>query len=186
MKLLLKLRGETLLLRAVKVAASSGADQVVVVLGHEKVQLSAQLEGSNATVVVNPDYALGQSTSLRAALRVLDHECQGIVVIPADQPFVEAWHIRRLLSAAQACDKPIVASQAGSVVGAPVFYHRSAFPELQKITGDLGGRDLLRAHPDWVEIVRFEDRLMMWDVDTPRDYQKAVAESERANRPSPR
>lgn len=185
LKPILEVGGESLLRHAVKVAETSGADQVVVVLGHARERLERQLGGCRATVVVNPDYALGQSTSLRKGLDAVSAECEGVVVFPADQPFLEAEHLRELVAVAGTSQKPVVASEAGGIRGAPVFYHRRMFPQLNALTGDVGGRDLIRAHPEWVEVVCFDDARIMWDIDTPEDYRRAVAEHERSSAPPP-
>jgi len=52
-------------------ALSAGLDPVLVVLGHEKRRVQAELSGLPYTAVLNSDYARGMNTSLRAGIAAL-------------------------------------------------------------------------------------------------------------------
>ena len=173
-KLLLPWRGRSLLRRAVEAGVESGAADVVVVLGSEAERLAAEVPPGRARVIHNPDFAHGQSTSLRRGLAALAEDLAGAVCYPADQPFVTAAVIRQLVSAHQQTGRPIVVAEASGVRGAPVFFARSVFPLVMRIEGDQGARSLIQAHPELVVVERFDDADLMLDVDTPEDYQRLL------------
>jgi CTP:molybdopterin cytidylyltransferase MocA len=56
----------------------------------------------------------------------------------------------------------------------PVFITRSLFPALMIQEGDVGGAQYLRAHPESVEAVRFDDADLVRDVDRPEDYTRLL------------
>ena len=58
--------------------------------------------------------------------------------------------------------------------GVPVFITRSLFPALMIQEGDTGGAQYLRAHPESVEAVRFDDPDLIRDVDRPEDYARLL------------
>ena len=64
-KLLEPVGGEKMVRRVATVAMASGAKPVIVVTGHEAAAVAAALRGLAVTIVVNPAYADGLSTSLR-------------------------------------------------------------------------------------------------------------------------
>ena len=67
-KLLLDVGGEALVRRTVRRAVAAGLDPVVVVVGHEAERVTAELAGVPCRLVVNPDHASGQSSSLQAGI----------------------------------------------------------------------------------------------------------------------
>lgn len=181
-KLLLQWRAKSLLRRAVETAAESGAAERVVVLGDRADELAREVPRHLARVVVNPDFARGQSTSLRRGLSALSPEIEAAVCFPADQPFVTAAVIRRLVEAHALTGKPIVVAEAGGVRGAPLFLVRGLFAEAMSVQGDQGARALLRSLPELVHVEHFDDPDLMLDVDTPEDYAALTA---RAPAPPP-
>lgn len=70
-KALLPYRGRTFLETIVNTLREAGIERIAVVLGHhaEEIQRAVSLEG--VEVVVNPDYKLGQTSSLQCGLRAL-------------------------------------------------------------------------------------------------------------------
>src|SRR5439155_2780177 len=85
-KLLLPMEGGRPLIRlSVERVVAAGLDDVVVVLGRDAEAVAAALAGLPARTVVNPDYAEGQSTSLRAGLAALGPATEAVVVALGDQ-----------------------------------------------------------------------------------------------------
>ena len=70
-KLLESIGGEPMVRRAAAIALGSGAEPIVVVTGYEAASVGAALQGLGVTVILNPDYADGLSTSLRAGSKRL-------------------------------------------------------------------------------------------------------------------
>ena len=70
-KQLLPFRGSTLLECVVDSALASSLHRVVVVIGHKADELLPLLEKRPVTVVLNPRYASGQSSSLKSGLQAL-------------------------------------------------------------------------------------------------------------------
>jgi CTP:molybdopterin cytidylyltransferase MocA len=148
---------------------------VVVVLGSRAEELRNEVPPGVARVVVNRDFALGQSTSFRAGLAALVRSVDGAVCYPADQPFVTAQVIRRLVDAHQHSGRPVVVAEASGIRGAPVFLSRSVFSQAMAARGDQGARELVRSQPELVHVEHFDDPDLMLDIDTPDDYRALLA-----------
>lgn len=165
-KLLAELEGEALVRRVVRAALGSRLDQVVVVLGHAAAEIRHALAGFEVAWVRNPDYAVGQSTSVRAGLEQVASSMRAAVFLPADQPLVSSALIDRLIAAYEESGRPIVRPRAGGRPGAPILWDRSLFPELAEIVGDSGGRQLMARYAGEVLDVEIEDPRALADIDT--------------------
>lgn len=178
-KLLLEVDGEALVRRAVRAAVQSGVGRVVVVLGHEEARVRAALEGLPCTMVVNPDHAKGQGTSLRAGVRQVSIDADAVVFVLADMPFVSAAMIRGVVDRHQATRAPVVVSQYGEVqpntpsVAAvhapPTLFARALFAELLAVGDDQGAKDVARRHQREAEVVAWPAEASR-DLDVPADY----------------
>lgn len=173
-KQLLKFRGTSLLRRAIDTAVAVPTDQVIVVLGHAADALMHECEATRATVVLNDQWAEGLSTSLRGGLAAVASEARGVFIYPADMPLLTPEALRELAHRQQVSGRPAAMTEAGGVRGVPVFITRSLFPALMIQEGDMGGAQYLRAHPEAVEAVHFDDADLVRDVDRPEDYARLL------------
>jgi molybdenum cofactor cytidylyltransferase len=179
-KQLLPLRGRPLLQCVLDGAIASRLDEIVLVLGHRADEIREALalpEGSRVRAVVNADWARGQSTTLRLALRSASPTAAAAAILLGDQPGVEATLIDRVakafLDAGLPAARPVYSGADGSrVPGHPVFLARRIWSEVDKLGGDEGARTLLAARADWLLEVPVEGEPPA-DIDTWEDYQRA-------------
>jgi molybdenum cofactor cytidylyltransferase len=169
-KQLLPLAGKPLLAHVLENAAASALDEVVLVLGHEAEAIRAAVGERGARVVVNPDHAAGQSTSLRAGLAAVDPRADAALFLLGDQPGVGPAIVDALIRAFRAGGTPIVIPSYGGRRANPALFARALFPELERVAGDEGARGVVRAHADSVLVVPVGDGPTPGDVDTEEDY----------------
>ena len=171
-KQLLELGGRPLLQHAVDAAVEAGLEEVIVVLGHAADEVAAALRlPSGVRVVVNPDFKSGQASSLRAGLRELSAECRAAVILLADQPGVSYETVRAVADAHREEAGPVIQATYGGRPSHPVLFDRQVWPQLEAVEGDVGARDLLVQHPEWVTAVEVGG-LPPPDVDTWEDYRR--------------
>jgi len=123
-------------------------------------------------VVRNPCWAEGMSTSLRAAAQVARH---GLLVFLGDMPWVPEEGARAVL--AHVGDRPVALGFRGQR-GFPVYLPLSLRPEILKLSGDRGARDLLGNC--WV--LEWDHPGVVRDVDTPEDLTSPLADHVWADR----
>jgi len=172
-KQLLPWKESTLLEHVIDVALASGAEPVIVVLGHQADACRAALGDRPVQVVVNPDWAQGQSTSVRRGLAALPANVSGALFPLVDQPGVTPDIINALIERHQATLAPVVWPEYRGRRGNPVLFDRDAFPQLMRLTGDTGGRPVLQAYAGYAERVPVPDAGILFDIDTPDDYARA-------------
>jgi molybdenum cofactor cytidylyltransferase len=174
-KQLLELGGKAVLQHVLDAAAASRLDEILLVLGHAGRDIAARISLPARTgIVLNPEYAQGQSASLRAGLRALGPEAEATVVLLGDQPGVRAEAIDAVLWAWRAGEGPVVRASYEGRPGHPTLFDRSVWAELVQIRGDEGARGLLEAHPEWRSVAEAGGPAPE-DIDTEEDYARAKA-----------
>jgi molybdenum cofactor cytidylyltransferase len=172
-KQLLAIDGQPMVRRVVEAVCGAGLDQVVVVTGAHAGEVGRALVGLPVEVVLNSDWQVGMSTSLRAGLAALRPEIQAVFIVLADQPALTPQLLESLATRYRATGAPIVAPIHRRKRGNPVLFDRRLFPELLRVAGDQGGRAILARHAARVEQVEVEDTAVLFDVDTRQDYEEA-------------
>lgn len=171
-KLLLELQGKSIVRHVVENALGARLDEVLVVIGNEAARIREEIEQYPVRIVENPLFAGGQSTSLQAGMRRIQPDAEAVIILMADQPFVGPETIDAIVDRYQAERSLIVAPEYAGQIGAPVLFDRRLFPELLAASGDKGGRDIVRSHPDDVRVVRFDHSLAARDIDTWQEYEE--------------
>lgn len=98
-KLVAETEGKPIVLRVVEAALASRARPVIVVVGHASDAVKAALADCPITLVLNPDFASGLSSSLRLGLASTPIDSDGAVVLLGDMPKVTSSLIDELIAA---------------------------------------------------------------------------------------
>jgi molybdenum cofactor cytidylyltransferase len=170
-KLLFDLGGESVLRGAARRLLAGGLDPLLVVLGHEADKARAELDGLPCRVVLNPDYASGINSSLKAGVSALPAEVSATLVMLADMPFVTADMLAALVHRYRATTAPLVISDYAGVNAPPMLYDRSLFGELLTMTGEGCGRQVVKKHRHAAEVLTWPEAALT-DLDVPEDYAR--------------
>jgi CTP:molybdopterin cytidylyltransferase MocA len=145
-------------------------DPVVVVLGAaaDRVRQGIALRGARA--IVCDDWAEGMAASLRCGVAAVG-DCDWVVVTLGDQPRVTPQVIAAVIEHALSAPAGTTAVRAmyDGVPGHPVALARAMLPEVARLSGDVGARELLgRATVRTFEAAGLCDPA---DVDTPEELE---------------
>ena len=165
-----RLGGETLLQRAINAATEAVGPAIRVVLGAHAADIAVSLELQADQIAINPHWAEGMASSIRAGVQHLPGDCAGALFLLADQPFVTGTSLARLVSAWRTASEGIVASRYGSVIGAPCLFPRWCFAEFETLDGDEGARAVIARHPTRVRVVEHPEAAL--DIDTPQQLSE--------------
>jgi molybdenum cofactor cytidylyltransferase len=172
-KQLLPLLGRPLLEHIVAAACGSRLDEVVVVLGANHELILRRVRWGRARVVVNPDHASGMSSSLRTGILALPPDVERAVVILGDQPGVSSELLDRLLEVDAGSQRPAAALSVRGLLQPPVVLDRGLWDEVTSLSGDVGARGFIRAHPQLVApVVVDAGSNHLVDIDTPDDWRR--------------
>lgn len=176
-KLLAEFRGAPLIHHAAAaVAASQIADAILVVGPHNDAIVAGAGQGPwRVAINNNPDSGL--SSSIRTGIAALDRSIDGALIVLGDMPFVTAGLIAKL-------SKVFIVNHSRRIVFPvtrdgrqtnPVLWPRALFPELMRLTGDVGAKAVLAANPDLQAPVTIDDDIEAFDIDTRADLEEAAA-----------
>jgi len=171
-KQLLPFHGRPLVRHVAEQALASRLASLIVVVGHRSSEVAAALSGLSVTVVENPLYAQGQSTSLRAGILGLSRDLSAALILLVDQPLVDTSLVDRLIGLYEESGAPIVAPQHAGKRGNPVLFDRALLPELLAVVGDTGAREVIGRHRDRLVTLELPNDRAFRDVDTWDDYRK--------------
>ena len=128
--------GEPLAVYQTRQLLEAGVGQAVVVLGHEVSTvrpLVEAVEDPRLTIVVNPDYREGKTSSIKAGLRAVGPGAASLLLLAADQPRPAAL-LRRLAEAHEDQGALISIPAYRGKHGHPPIFDASLLPELLRIT----------------------------------------------------
>ncbi len=169
-KQLLDYHGQPFVRAAAISALQAGLDPVVVVTGAEAEAVRRALTGLPLQLVHNPNWAEGQSASIRAGLQALPPTCSGAIFLLADQPQVTPSVLHALREAHARSGEAVIAPLVDGQRANPVLFDARTFPALLALRGDVGGRAIFsRFAPHYLP---WQDRALLLDVDTPEDYAR--------------
>ena len=177
LKALLPWQGSTLLEHQVNALLEGGADRVVVVVGHRAEELQAKLHGKDGvSYTVNPDYLQGKTTSLKAGvLAAGDFQPAAILILNVDQPRSPET-IRALLQHHQNGDYLITIPTCNGKGGHPIAISAELLSEIESIDEESQGlRAVTQRHKATTNRVEMAAVEVLWDLNTPEDYQKALS-----------
>jgi molybdenum cofactor cytidylyltransferase len=155
-------------LQAVKLAP---LDKYFLVVRPEDKEMIKIGESWGAEIVLNPEYRSGMSSSIRKALDQISSEVvEGIFILLGDQPLINPFIIFKMLKAFTPGKREIVVPFYKDKQGNPVLFDNYWKEELMKLSGDVGGRSLLKANPENIKRVKISDRAVIEDINSEEDY----------------
>jgi molybdenum cofactor cytidylyltransferase len=173
-KQLLTREGETLVHRAVRLAAATLPRRLLMVVGAHADQMREAVADLRVEIMVNPDWREGLASSLRAAVGALDERASALI-LGCDQPALEPIHLQRLLAGAAASSSGCAATLHGTAWGIPAVASAAILRETRGLHGDSGLRGALQKLPsDALYLLQAVE--LEFDLDTPADVEKAVAD----------
>lgn len=173
-KPLLTLGGEALVDHVLSMFARNGVD-VLLVTGWNKQALLSGMKNRPTAVVDNPDYGQGMFTSVLAGIHRLEPHHEAFFVMPVDMPLVRPATIKRLLAEAAAHPGDIVYPVFGGRRGHPPLIRASLIPAISEWTTEGGLNAFLQSQNDFARDVQVPDQNILFDIDTPEDFQEASA-----------
>ena len=172
-KLLAEIRGESMIRRTVTNLVSSLATPVIIITGHQSEKVSATITDLSVTMVYNPAYGNGLSTSLRKGLAALPPDIDGALVCLGDMPQISSTIINQLIGSFKPQEsKEICVPTWKGKRGNPVLLGSRFFTEVKKIDGDIGARELLTQYPEFIFEVEVASNSVLVDIDTPQALEK--------------
>jgi len=175
-KALLPIEGETFIGRIVASLKQTQVGKIVVVLGHNSDLLAAAIRPLAVEILINPNYKLGQLSSLQVAVRNLlpDADCDGMLVHLVDHPYIDASLVDRMIQQFYESKKDIIVPRCHGKRGHPVLFSRALFDELLDASIDQGAKAVVNANGNGTLEIDTDEKGITVDIDTPELYRQHV------------
>ncbi|MFZ3201884.1 MAG: nucleotidyltransferase family protein [Candidatus Acidiferrales bacterium] len=181
-KALLSLQGRTFVERLIEATRHPRVGITRVVLGADADGIRAKLPAMEpASIVVNPDWRMGQLSSIHAAIRSLPaaaglpaETTEGLILCPVDHPLISANLVARLIGEFDSCGKQIVLPVHRGRRGHPVIFRATLYEELLAASPEIGARQVVWAHAKDVEEVPTEEEAVILNLNDPEALHQAT------------
>jgi len=172
----------TIVERTIDNLLNSAVSETIVVLGYKDEEIRKTIAGKPIKIAMNPDYQQGMSTSIIAGLKQVDKRARAVLIALGDQPFVNSQTITSLVEAFIANNRGILIPVYQGRRGNPVIFAIEYKGELLNLKGDVGGREIIKLHPDDVLEVAVDCEGVLLDIDTMENYTPITLNPERYKR----
>ena len=135
---------------------------VTVVTQYKEVGETAEKMG--AKVCYNPHPEEGISSSLKIGLKE-NKEADACLFTVADQPWLTWESVMGLLEVFWESEKGMACMQNGEKKGNPCIFSRKYYEKLFSLTGDVGGKKILNAHPTDIVVYQTKGERELEDID---------------------
>lgn len=170
-KLLLPIGGKPMIEHVFEAVCQADFAETIVVTAYDAIAEMADLYGFKVVRNKHPEKGQSYSVVLGVAETL---QSDGWMFFNGDMPWLQADTIEILLR--QVASERIVVPKYGESPGQPVYFSAAYREELLSLTGDHGGRTIMRSHPENICYVSIDQLRQGMDIDTPESYEKAKGE----------
>lgn len=172
-KLLLNFNGIPMISHVLKLLKDFDFREVLVVTGYSEIEQIARMFDYRSVLNDHPE--IGQSHSVVLGVTA-SPDSGGWLFFNGDMPQLKAGTVRKILDTAEEnkseSREKIVVPRYGGSPGQPVYFPSAFYGELTALTGDQGGRQVIRRHSSDVYYVDIEEAEQGMDIDTPEDLTR--------------
>ena len=144
--------------------------ELIVIIGHEHKFIKSLIFNKDIKILKNIDYKKGIGTSIALGVNYLETDIDGVMIIPADMPYLNSNDLfnleKRFIELN--CEK-VVMPEHNSRIGNPVILPKSYFKILKSLKNDFGAKSLIKKK----DIVTFKTGFgTIFDIDTKEELAK--------------
>ena len=172
-KALIRLQGVPLISRHLIGLSGAGIDEVIVVTGHGRAAIEAQVRSFVVTLAHNDAWASGQQGSVRTGLAALSGSFDAVIVALVDQPLIGAADLTELIGAFKKRPRGhVVVPMVDGRRGNPIVLDDVAIGRILESDTNLGCRHLIDKEPELVHRYETANTRFVTDLDTLEDVHR--------------
>ena len=169
-KLLMDFKGKKMYQHCINSVKKSDIRQKIVVSAYDEILEYAGNMG-DFTLVKNEKQTLGQSQSIKMGIAKVK-PCLGFVFLPSDMPFITEICLNNVCDFFMQDTSCIVVPRFEGKNSMPTIFPFSLYDELSNISGDIGGRDIIKANLSKVRYFDVSEGHILQDIDTMEELEK--------------
>jgi molybdenum cofactor cytidylyltransferase len=176
-KQLLKWKDSTILETVITNVLKSKSAHNLVILGAHYDAIQSKIGNDNIETLFNEHWKKGLGNSLAFGIKQLqkNYQVDGVLIVLADQPLIDADYLNTLINAFEVGKKQIIASDYGpdtsrEKLGVPALFDTCYLVELSKLDNDRGAKKTIMEHIE--NVIAVNASHLVSDIDTMDDYKR--------------
>jgi len=178
-KLIKEIDGIPLIKHAVKNILGSTIDELIIVVGHEKEIIENIIDKNKKTkFAYNKNFSDGIASSIKIGLSEVSKKTKNFFISLADMPNVNQNIYNKLIKAKNNYNMKLKPENRKEIViptndgkdGNPVLFSIFMKPEVMKICGDIGAKEIIENNKTKILRVPFGGDGVILDFDTKDDF----------------
>ena len=144
--------------------------ELIVIVGHEQNKIKDLILNKDIKILENKDYRKGIGTSIALGVNNLNTDIDGVMIIPADMPYINSKDLINLEKKFMElnCTK-VVMPEHNYQIGNPVILPRNYFKTLKNLKDDFGAKSLISKE----DIITIKTEFgTIFDIDTKEELAK--------------
>lgn len=169
-KLLLPFDGKTIVEKVVENILNSGIENILVVLGANRIEIDEVLEFWPVRTIWNENFREGMHTSVISGVKSLPADAKAVMFFLGDQPFIPVNVSAKVVAAWKDSGKGIVIPLFNGKRGHPPLYDLKFRKEILNLDPSVGLRSVALKFQDEILEVETGCPGILKDIDTQEDY----------------
>ena len=168
-KLAKKIQGIPLIKHSVKNILASFIDELIIVLGHQKVIVEKLIDkNEKIKFVFNKDFESGIASSIKTGLNNLSEKTEAFFICLGDMPLVNSDIYNQLIQSKN--NKEIIVPTYKGQQGNPILFSKSIKEKIMTIQGDVGAKKILELNKNKILNVEVGNQSIRKDFNTKDDF----------------
>jgi molybdenum cofactor cytidylyltransferase len=157
-----------------EILITSKVTKINIVLGADAKKIKPYiLKHKKVKVVYNKDYNLGQTSSFKSGLKMVDVDSSGVLLLPVDFPFIATTTIDFLINQMESVSSDIHACVPiyHGIKGHPPVFRRTLFEDFQNLDNSKGINEILHRRQDQIKFIPIEDKGIISTFNTREEFE---------------
>jgi len=178
-KLIKEINGMALIKHSVKNILGSAIDELIIVLGHEKVKIENIIEkNKKIKFIFNENYKTGISSSIKKGLGHISKKSEAFFICLGDMPDINQNIYNKLIKTRYNYNKKLIPEKKKEIIipifgekdGNPILFSKFMKKEILGIDGDFGAKNIIEKNKNKILYVPIKSSGITIDFDTNEDF----------------
>lgn len=173
-KLLLKYKDKYIIQYVIEAVIKSGFFEEIIVVINDK-HIGDIIKGYNVKELWNENAIKGQSEAVKLGIKNLSEKSKGVAFFVGDQPLINTVVISSIVEVfIKENNTKIIVPVNEEKRGNPVIFPKDTYDEFLNLSGDIGGREIIKRNMDKVKFIQINNTECFRDIDTKEDYLSLI------------
>lgn len=173
-KMLLPLKGKTIIENVIENVTGSEVFNTLVVLGSHRDEILEVIKHLPVLHCYNENYKKGMLSSVQCGFKNLPEQCGAVLIFPGDQPLIEPFVTNQIIESYRRTGKGIVIPVYGKKRGHPLLVDSKYRESVNNLDADEGLRSLAQKYVQDVFEVPVNSSGILKDFDSKEDYLNEI------------